>query len=58
MTKRRDIVRLLESHGFQSRGGTKHEEFRDGKGHVTRVPYHREIHELMAEKIYKQAGLK
>ena len=28
MTKRRDVVRLLEAYGFHAEGGTKHERFR------------------------------
>lgn len=39
------------------KGGTKHETFiKDSR--VTRVPRHREIDDMLADAIRKQAGLK
>lgn len=57
MTKRRDLVRLLEVHGFRSIGGTKHEKFTNGERTVL-VKRHREIPDEIAERIKRQAGLK
>lgn len=57
MTKRRDVVRLLESNGFVSKGGTNHERFQHPDGRSTVVPRHREIKETMFKVIKKQAGL-
>lgn len=58
MTKRRDVVRLLQRSGFISEGGTNHELFRHPDGRTTVVPYHREIKDLMFKIIKRQAGLK
>lgn len=58
MTKRRDVVRFLESNGFESRGGTNHEKFVHRDGRVAIVPRHREVKDRMFEIIKKQAGLK
>lgn len=55
--KRRDLVGELVSNGFWSKGGTNHELFTDGKVTVA-VPRHREINELTARKILKDAGLR
>lgn len=57
MTKRRDLIKLLVSHGFLSKGGTKHEKFTDGKRMVL-VKRQREIPDEIVEKIKKQAGIK
>ena len=57
MTKRRDIVKLLEENGFENKGGTNHDLFVKGK-RTTVVPRHREIDENMFRKIKKQAGLR
>lgn len=58
MTKRRDLVKLLESNGFECRGGTNHDRFVHPDGRFTEVPRHREIKDQMAKVIKKQAGLK
>lgn len=55
--KRRDLVVELVSNGFWSKGGTNHELFTDGNVTVA-VPRHREINELTARKILKDAGLR
>jgi len=57
MTKRRDIVKLLEENGFENKGGTSHDEFVK-PGYRTVVPRHKEIRESTFKKIKKQAGLK
>ncbi len=57
MTKRKDVVKLLKSNGFISRGGTNHEMFAHPDGRTTIVPRHREIKELTFRLIKKQAGL-
>lgn len=57
MVKRREVVKFLRAHGFESDNGKNHEHFvKDGR--FTQVPRHREISEEMFEKIKKQAGLK
>lgn len=56
MTKRRDLVRELESAGFVQSGGTKHGKYRKGNVTVT-VPRHSEIKDRMADVIRRQAGL-
>ncbi|RHS40817.1 type II toxin-antitoxin system HicA family toxin [Collinsella sp. AF08-23] len=58
MTKRREVVRFLERHGFESRGGTNHEKFVHPDGRVAIVPRHREIKDRMFEIIKRQAGLR
>lgn len=55
MTKRRDVVKLLEDNGFISQGGSKHELFVHPDGRMTRVARHREIADEMF-KIIKEAG--
>ena len=57
ITKRRDVVRLLEDNGFISQGGSKHELFVHPDGRMTRVARHREIADEMFKIIKKQAGL-
>lgn len=57
MVKRRDLVCELLEAGFRSNGGTNHEVFTK-PGFRTVVPRHREISELTANQIRKQAGLK
>ena len=57
MTKRRDVVKFFTDRGFESKGGTKHEKFTDGKVTI-RIKRHREIEDEIFEKLKKQAGLK
>lgn len=57
MTKRRDLVRILEAGGFWSLGGTKHERFTNGIV-VVQVKRHREIEDETAKRILKAAGLR
>lgn len=54
---RRELVRILEANGWQSRGGTNHERFwKDGK--MVMVKRHREIDEKTAKKVLREAGLR
>lgn len=57
MVKRRDLVKELIEAGFTSRGGKNHEVFAK-PGFRTAVPYHRELKEITAGEIRKQAGLR
>jgi len=57
MTKRRDVIRLLEKNGFKNKGGANHDVF-EKAGRTTVVPRHREINEDTFKTIKKQAGLK
>jgi mRNA interferase HicA len=58
MTKRRDVVSLLEANGFINRGGTNHDKFVHPDGRWTEVARHREISKWTFEEIKKQARLK
>lgn len=57
VTKRKDVVRLLETEGFVSKGGTNHEVFEHPDGRRTVVPRHREVQEPTFRLIKKQAKL-
>ncbi len=57
MTKRRDLVKALTDAGFTSTGGTNHEHFVKGTTRVL-VPRHREIPDITAKAILRQAGLR
>ena len=57
MTKRRDLVLLLTKNGFWSVGGTRHEKYNKGIVPVL-VKRHREIEDIVAQKILRQAGLR
>ena len=55
--KRRDLVKLLEKNGFKEIRTRNHTTyFKEGIGNIE-VPHHREINELTAKTILKQAGL-
>lgn len=58
MTKRRDVVRILESYGFHPDKGTKHERFEHRDGRWVMVPRHREIPDVMAQRIFREAGIR
>ena len=58
MTKRRDVVRLLEAYGFHSEGGTKHERFRHADGREVWVPRLRETLEFTFKSILRDAGIR
>lgn len=56
--KRNDLLRLLKAAGFEFQEGGRHTlVFRNGIM-VTQVPRHREVNELTAKKILKDAGIK
>lgn len=56
MTKRRDVIRYFENHGFWSVGGTKHEKFTNGRTTIM-IKSHREIEDEVFRELKKQAGL-
>ena len=55
--QRRELVRLLESAGYVSKGGTNHELFVRGTKMVP-VKRRREIDDRTAKRILRQAGLR
>ena len=55
MTKRRDVIRYFENHGFWSVGGTKHEKFTNGRTTIM-IKRHREIEDEVFRELKKQAG--
>lgn len=56
--KRNALLRLLKAAGFEFQEGGRHTlVFRNGIM-VTQVPRHREVNELTAKKILKDAGIK
>jgi predicted RNA binding protein YcfA (HicA-like mRNA interferase family) len=57
MTKRRDVVRLLEKNGFANKGGMNHDKYVHPDGRWTEVPRHSEVDKWTFGKIKKQAGL-
>lgn len=56
MTKRRDVVKFFEAHGFWSVGGTKHEKFTNGRVTIM-IKRHREIEDEVFRYLKKQADL-
>ena len=56
MTKRREVIKFFNEHGFYSKGGTKHEKLTNGKVTIL-VRRHREIEDEVFEKLKKQADL-
>ena len=57
MTKRRDVVRYFVERGFHSNGATMHEKFTNGKVTIL-IKRHREIEDVVFEKLKRDAGLK
>ena len=57
MTKRRDLVRILEREGFVNKSGARHDKFVHPDGRVAEVPRHREIKNNMARIILREAGI-
>lgn len=58
MTKRRDLVRILESYGFRPDKGAGHERFKHSDGRWVMVPRHREIAEPTFKAILRQADIR
>jgi len=58
--KRKDLVNKLEGGGFEMvREGSEHSIYRNQKTKIqVSVPRHRELNEITAKKILKEAGLK
>jgi mRNA interferase HicA len=52
--KKRDLEQILKDMGFELVGGSKHDKWCIGE-HCTLVPRHREINEITAKQIIKQA---
>lgn len=57
MTKRREIIRMLERAGFKPAKGANHEKFIHPDGREVCVPRHREIAFYTVRGIMKQAGI-
>lgn len=57
MTKRSAIVRKLEKEGFSRIGGANHDKFAHPDGRIAIVPRHREIKDILAKAIFRQAGI-
>ena len=56
--KRKDLVSLLERNGWWlKRNGAEHDIYTTGNDREA-IPRHREINELLAQKIVKRWGLK
>lgn len=52
--KKRDLEKFLEQNGwFKKREGSNHEWWTDGKGNFEALPRHREIKEVLANKIMR-----
>ncbi|BCV20940.1 type II toxin-antitoxin system HicA family toxin [Moorella sp. Hama-1] len=61
--KRRDLIQKLKSAGwYLKRHGDEHDIYKHdrptGKRDLVQVPRHREINEITAKQILKDAGLK
>lgn len=56
--KRRELIKLLEKHGWYSkRNGGNHELYTDGH-HIEPIPRHPQINERLARDIIKKYNLK
>lgn len=55
--KRRDLIKKLESHGYRAVRDTGDHTIYRASGRIVQVPRHREINELTARAILKQAGI-
>ncbi|ADY55232.1 YcfA family protein [Syntrophobotulus glycolicus DSM 8271] len=56
--KRRDLVRIRESNGFKKVREGDHSIYKAPNKRAVQVPRHREINEITAQQILKDAGLK
>ena len=55
--KNRDLIKTLETNGFKFlRSGGEHDIYSNGIKTIA-VPRHREINEITAKKILKEAGV-
>ena len=55
--KRRDLIKLLEKNGwYYLRDGGRHDIYTNGKEYEP-IPRHKEINQILAEKIIKKHGL-
>lgn len=56
--KRRDLIKLLEKNGWTLlRDGGRHDIYTNGEKEEP-IPCHKEINEILAQKIIKKHGLK
>lgn len=54
--KRSELIRAIQKKGFLlQRNGGNHDIYTDGKKQIV-VPRHKEVNELLAKKIMRQAG--
>ena len=58
MVKRRVVEEFFKQHGFENLGGTNHDRLQHPDGRWTILARHKEIPDLMFEKMKKQAGLR
>lgn len=57
--KRRDLIKKLESADYiLKRHGNEHDIYANNNQRAVQVPRHKEINEITANKILKDAGLK
>ena len=57
--KRRDLIKKLETNGFSKiRDDGSHTIYKTQNKRAVQVPRHREINEITANQILKDAGLK
>jgi len=55
--KRLDLIKKLEAAGFTLRRNNKHAIYSNVNGKAVAVPNHKEINEITAKKILKDAGI-
>jgi mRNA interferase HicA len=56
--KRRDLIKKLEAAGYKEARNNTHAIYEKEGGRPVEVPNHREINEVTAREILKQAGVK
>lgn len=58
MVKRREVIELFRSYGFEVVGGTNHDKLIHPDGRWTTLGRHTEIDNEMLKLMKKQAGIK
>ena len=58
MVKRKEVEDFFKEHGFENKGGANHDKLQHPDGRWTILGRHREISNLLFERMKKQAGLK
>ena len=56
--KRRDLIKMLEDAGFRFMRNHGHSIYKKSGSRIVEVPNHREINEITADRILRDAGLK